>query len=166
MVGARAGITATPDSEIESPLDEPEEVLSSLLLASDAVGGRLAIDMSVVRRLEYIASTSVERSGPLEVVQYRGGILPLLRVADRLPNGEPAAPESEILQTVVCASSIGLVGVVVSRIEDVAPHPAERVSPQPPSRRGIVASFVVDDRITELIDVELLVADAGVGSNA
>ena len=140
--------------------------MSSLLLVSDAIGSRLAVEMSVVRRLEQIASTRVERSGPLEVVQYEGGILPLVRIADRLPSGprQNGDTDADVLQTVVCESSIGLVGLVMGRIDDVVARPASVATPQPPSRRGVVASVVVDDRITELLDVELLIADAGVWS--
>jgi two-component system, chemotaxis family, sensor kinase CheA len=120
--------------------------------------------MSAVRRLEQISCESVERSGPIEVVQYRDGILPLVRISDRLPNGRPPAPDTDVLHTVVCESSIGLVGLVVGRIDDVVPRPSTVASPQPPSRRGVIASLVVDDHVTELLDVELLIADAGVWS--
>jgi two-component system, chemotaxis family, sensor kinase CheA len=120
--------------------------------------------MSTVRRLEQIHSESVERSGLREVVQYHGGVLPLVRVTDRLPNARTTS-QTDVLDTVVCESSIGLVGLVVGHIEDVVPQPAAAL-PQPPSRHGVIASFVVDDRITELLDVELLIAEARVWSPA
>jgi two-component system chemotaxis sensor kinase CheA len=141
-----------------------EDLASALLLASGVDGGRIAVEMTVVRRLEEIATESVERSGPLEVVQYRGAILPLLRVADVLKNPGPPAPSVGVLHTVVCESSIGLVGLVVGHIEDVVPQPA--ATPQPSSRRGVIASLVVDNRVTELLDVEALIADSGLGRTA
>jgi chemotaxis signal transduction protein len=89
-------------------------------------------------------------------------------VADLLSNGTPA-PTTDELHTVVCKSSVGLVGLVVGRIEDVVPQPAASATtppPQPPSRRGVIASLVVDDRVTELLDLETLVADAGIPRTA
>jgi two-component system chemotaxis sensor kinase CheA len=66
------------------------------------------------------------------------------------------------IHAIVCDSSVGLVGLVVDRIEDVAARPP--TPPQPPPRRGVSASLVVDERVTELIDVEALIADAGIGA--
>ena len=83
-----------------------------------------------------------------------------------MSRASPTEPEPTVLQTVVCESSIGLVGIVVGRIDDVLPQPATVATPQPPSRRGVIASLVVDDHVTELLDVELLIADAGVWSTA
>jgi two-component system chemotaxis sensor kinase CheA len=161
-----AGITATQDNGKDDRIADEEDATSMLLLATDADGGRIAIDMAAVRRLEQIAGDSVERWGPFEVVQYRGGILPLVRVADILPNGTPAAPAADVLQVVVCESSVGLVGFVVARVEDVVPKPDAVASAQPPGRRGVMETLVVAGRVTELLDVELLVADAGVGRTA
>ena len=57
-----------------------------------------------------------------------------------------------------------MLGLVVGRIEDVVDEPV--IPSQPPSRRGIVTSFIVDDRVTELIDLEALIADAGLVTTA
>ena len=167
-VALSAGITATRDDADDRPVEPaPESAAGSLLMASDDAGSHIAIDMSTVRRLEQISGESVERSGPIEVIQYRGGILPLIRVANHLPSGPLSGrANSHVLQTVVCESSIGLVGIVVERIDDVLPRPATVATPQPPSRRGVIASLVIDNHVTELLDVELLIADAGVWSTA
>ena len=169
-VALAAGVGVTRDDAEDRQVGPQEQTTTaSLLLASDAYGSRLAVDMSSVRRLEQISSESVERSGPIEVVQYRGGILPIVRVADWLPSGSVATAtkrDGDVLHAVVCESSIGLVGIVVGRIDDVVPRPSTVATPQPPSRRGVIASLVVDDHVTELLDVELLIADAGVWSTA
>jgi two-component system chemotaxis sensor kinase CheA len=154
-------IAAAHDLDTDDRRVEPEAADVMLLLASDSDGGRIAVGLAAVQRLEQLDSSSVQRSGPFEVVPYRGGILPLVRVADMLPNGTPAARASDVLPTVVYESSIGLIGLVVGRIDDVAPQPTEIPTPQPPGRRGVIASLVVDGRVTELLDVEMLVADAG-----
>jgi hypothetical protein len=63
------------------------------------------------------------------------------------------------LQTVGCDSSVGLVGLVVKAIDDVVAAPA--APREAPSRRGVSASLVLDAGVTEVVDLEVLIADAG-----
>ena len=165
-LAADAGITmARNDStEVQSADHAVIDAGSSLLVASNADGTRIGIELSVVQRLEQFAGDQVERSGPREVIQYRGTILPLIRVAEILPRHPEAAPlgalcdASAPLKAVVCRSSAGLVGLVVEQIDDVVSMPTG--APQPLDRRG-TASLVVGDRVTQLLDVEALIADVG-----
>ena len=171
--GAGIAIGRADDIEVTDEPDSGANNVSSLLLASDPGGGRIAIELRAVRRLEQFASEAVERSGVHDVVQYRGEILPLISVSDVLPRrpdasaraaAGPAGGAAGMLQAVVCESSAGLVGLVVGRIEDVVEMPS--APPQPASRRGVAASLVVGDRVTELLDIEALVADAGLARSA
>jgi two-component system chemotaxis sensor kinase CheA len=143
---------------------------SGLLVAIGADGRRRAVRVADVRRLEQFSVDAVERTETVDVVQYRDVILPLVRVADVLTGrrsgapGETPAELSETVQTVVCESSVGLIGLVVHHIEDIVPEPF--ALPQMPSPRGVIASLVVDDQVTELLDLEDLIADAGVKRTA
>ena len=48
---------------------------------------RMAIDLSQVARLEEFRPEKIELAGGREAVQYRGQIMPLVRIApDRLPH--------------------------------------------------------------------------------
>ena len=166
----RAGIVTPVAPITEQPSSDLGIGQAGLLILTGADGGQLAVRMDKVVRLEQFAIEAVERSGSLDVVQYRGEILPLVRVSDVLlerrtePRGEAQAPSTVALQVVVCETSLGLVGLVVHRIDDVAPEPS--APKQPPSRRGVSASVVVDGRVTELLDVEALVEDAGLRRTA
>jgi two-component system chemotaxis sensor kinase CheA len=123
--------------------------------------GRMAIPVSKISRLEEIESTRIERTGGAEVVQYRGRILPLIRVFDVLPERrkEPRNPDCGVpagtLQVVIHHHGDRSVGLVVGRIIDTVEHSLtiERAA----SRQGIVGCLVVHDRITELLDVEKVV---------
>jgi two-component system chemotaxis sensor kinase CheA len=150
---AHHGSDADPASDITADNDE-----DSLLVAVDEGGGRVAVRLRSVRRLEQFDAGSVERIGPTDVVPYDGAILPLLRFG--MLDGRPVEPTiASRLQTVVCDSSVGLVGLVVKAIDDVVPTPA---SPrEAPSRRGVSASLVLDAGVTEVVDLEVLIADAG-----
>ena len=152
----------------ESPGTAAAVTEGSLLLATAPDGGRLAIHAGLVRRLETFAPDQVERAGNLEVVQYGGDILPLLRVAEVLPERRTvqratATPTAgtNVLAVVVCETPVGPVGLVVGSIDDFAAEPA--VPRQPPSRVGVEACVVVGERMAELLDLAVLVAQAGIG---
>jgi two-component system chemotaxis sensor kinase CheA len=169
-LAAAAGVVGSGD-------DRPREVVlagdrvdeSSLLLATGPGGGHLAVSLAAVQRLERFPREIVQHSGEVEVVQYGDAILPLLRLDELLPdaradrNGASAAA-AEHVQTIVCHSADGPVGLVVDRIDDVVAEPA--VPAQPSSRHGVIRRLVIDDRVTELLDIDALVARARAGAPA
>ena len=166
-LAAAAGVVGVRDDrprEVEVSGDIVNE--SSLLLATGVGGGHLAVSLSAVQRLERFPCRLVQRSGEVDVVQYGDAILPLLRLDELLPdsraNGNGASGSAaEHVQTIVCHSADGPVGLVVERIDDVVAVPS--VPSQPSSRRGVIRRLVIDDRVTELLDIDALVARARAG---
>ena len=116
---------------------------------------QIAIPLDRIRRLEQLAADAVESSGHTAVVQYRGAILPVVVVADvlRLPAVAPGQNiESAQLSTVVCATSLGLLGLIVDEIVDIATAPPgdwEQVAIP-----GTAGRTVVADRVTLVLDVD------------
>jgi two-component system chemotaxis sensor kinase CheA len=135
--------------------------LQAILVFQSPDDGRMAIPVAKISRLEEIDVARIERTGGAEVVQYRGMILPLIRVFERLPERrkEPRNPDCGVpagtLQVVIHTHGDRAVGLVVGRIIDTVEHSLaiERAA----SRPGIIGCLVVQDRITELLDVEKLV---------
>jgi len=134
-------------------LDGPE----SLLIVT--VGERrLAIPLSMLTRLEEIATDRIERVGQHEVVQYRGQLLPLSRLSTML--GEPVAADPETLKIIVYTQGRRSVGLVVDAVVDIAvEEPRSRADV---SAFGISGVVVVQDLVTELLDMEqaIMAADA------
>jgi len=136
--------------------------LHAILVFTSPDDGRMAIPVSDISRLEEIDTARVERTGNSEVVQYRGIILPLLRIFDILPERrkEPRNPDCGVaagtLQVVIHTHGDRSVGLVVGHIIDTVEHSLtiERAA----SRPGIVGCLVVQDRITELLDVQKVVS--------
>ena len=134
----------------------------TLLLFQVGKNGRMAIPLSLVARLEEFAHSSVEISGQKQVVQYRGQILPLVRISSAIEmpasvsNGTGA--NEPPLQVVVYAESGRSVGLVVDRILDIVEEDLviERVT----ERAGILGSAVVQQRVTDLLDVQEVVRAA------
>ena len=68
------------ETSVEAGRDE-----HALLLAENGLEGRVAIPLSIVARLEEFPRTVVERAGTQEVMQYRGQIIPLVRLSQSFP---------------------------------------------------------------------------------
>jgi len=123
----------------------------TLLLFNAGKNNRLAIPLSMVARLEEFPLNSIERAGDQDVVQYRGQILPLIQVSNYLTQPETAGPRQDPVQVVVYSESGRSVGLVVSEISDIVDE-AITVRRDAP-RRGIIGSAVINEKVTDLVDV-------------
>ncbi len=121
-------------------------------------------------RLEEIPAASIERVGGREVVQYRGHIMPLIRLSALLGSYAEAPAEGAGVQLVVYTRGERSVGFVVERILDIASERSGTRSDIDDS--ALVGSVVIGDKVVELLDMEhaVLAADpnfyAGAGDGA
>jgi two-component system chemotaxis sensor kinase CheA len=125
----------------------------TLLLFRVGDKDRMAIPLDLVARLEEFPAANVERSGDLEVVQYRSEILPLVSVAAFFGAPEPEADAPR--QVIVFSEGGRSVGLVVRKILDIVSE-SFTVS-QAASRPGVLGSAVVQQRVTDLIDVHTVI---------
>ncbi|MDN4173586.1 chemotaxis protein CheW [Nocardioides sp. SOB77] len=130
-----------------------------MLVVGIAGGRRVAIPLSSVTRLESIAASAVEQVGSREVVQYRGAILPLLRLDRHL--GAFGEKQHDELTVVVYSAGDRSVAIVVEEIIDIVDEDAQVRSDI--DDHGLLGSALVRDRIVELLDVRaaILAADPG-----
>jgi two-component system chemotaxis sensor kinase CheA len=111
---------------------------------------RYAIPLGDVCRLEQFAVTAIERAGRLEVVQYHGRLLPLVRL------GDPSADRA----TVVVYSDHGhTLGVLVESIVDV--FNGEVAIDVATAMPGVRGSAVIDGFATDIVDVAAVAAASG-----
>jgi len=132
----------------------------ALLLFEAGAHGRMAIPLSSVARLKRFEPSAIEHTGKQEVVQYRGHILPLVRVAEAVECGSGAAKTGSQapLEVVVCTRQGPSVGLVVENILDVV-H--EDVVLEPSGQKpGVLGSALIQQKVTELVDVEAVVRAA------
>ncbi|MCI0459905.1 MAG: chemotaxis protein CheW [Gemmataceae bacterium] len=144
----------------------------TVLLFTTQEGGRMAIPLAQVARLEEFPRSTLERVGAQEVVQYRGEILPLLRVgralrrADRMTRrgtgriqraarAPQEQPEGDTVSVVVHAGQGRQVGLVVGAILDIVEETI--TSRSRASRPGVLFTAVIQERVTEFLDVEGLI---------
>ncbi len=134
-----------------------------VLLCQYGEGGQVAIDLSAVGRLEQFPVHRIEIADDREAVQYRGQIMPLLRVSDLLQGKHRPAPREQALVHVVVYADRGRnVGLVVDRILDIVDE-AFRVERQT-GRRGVLGSAVIQKRITDIVDIPQLLGAAEPGA--
>jgi two-component system chemotaxis sensor kinase CheA len=128
-----------------------------MLLAAIGGGRRVAIPLDTVTRLEQVRSDTVERVGSREVVQYRGAILPIVRLDRHL--GASGDTDREVLEVIVYADHGRSVAIVVDEILDIVEGEASVHSDI--DDLGLLGSAVIGDRVTELLDVRaaILAAD-------
>ena len=117
----------------------------------------MAMPLAQVDRLEEFRVADFESTGDGPVVQYRGGILPLVGLSE-WAGGTLTADADGMTQAVVVGVGGRSVGLLVDRILDIvkttaAVHPAG-------ARPGIAGTAVVDGRVAELLDVQGVLADA------
>jgi two-component system, chemotaxis family, sensor kinase CheA len=147
-----------PEERHSEVRHEAAHASKALLLAENGKDGRVAIPLSLVARLEEFPATAVEQAGGQEVMQYRGQIIPLLRLSRALPAREPAADireERGSIQVVIYSESGRTVGLVVDHIVDVIDEygAVETMS----ARTGVTGSFVAQRRVTDLLDIPTIV---------
>ena len=124
---------------------------TSLLVVKLGNGRRAALPLKVVERLEEFPMARVETVGANQVVQYRGVILPLLRLADDYGSYE-AMEENAPLQVVVCQHRGQLFGFVVSQVLDIVED--ELAIRTHLDTGGNLGSAVVNEHVTELLNID------------
>jgi len=153
---------AIAEKELQSVAGSGER--QTMLLFQYGAEGRMAMQLSLVARLEEFKPEMVEKAGDCLVVQYRGQIMPLIRVSDVLHNsngngaGKAAGDGSGSMQVVVYSEQGRSVGLVVDRILDIVDEAI--VSQQPSKREGLLGSAVIQKRVTDLLDVRSIVRTA------
>jgi two-component system chemotaxis sensor kinase CheA len=136
---------ASDSEEVKSVDRQP------LLIFSPGNETRMAVPLSMVARLEEFNSNLLENSDGQEVVQYRGDIMPLIFLSDIFGMNTPREKE-DTMRVIVYSSRGRSVGVVVDKIIDIV---EEAVTIKKGSvGQGLLGSTVVQDKVTDLLDVE------------
>ncbi|MCA9188055.1 MAG: chemotaxis protein CheW, partial [Planctomycetales bacterium] len=107
--------------------------------------------LASVSRLEEFPARSVERVGHREVIQYRGGIMPLVHLGSS-SYGYGEESNNGQFQVVVCGRGSKNVGFVVGQILDVVDQAGDSDDVDLTSDTQIIA-----DRVTQIVDVNSLI---------
>jgi two-component system chemotaxis sensor kinase CheA len=162
--GAVANLRGWAADEAPATADAPRPAeRPSVLLVEGRDGGRMAIPLSQVARLEEFPRARIERVAQRRVVQYDGQILRMVDVGASLSAagrpGEASHEDKETFQVVVYARPQGPVGLFVERILDIVEQDSDVRGP--PSRPGVACTAVIQGHVTEMLDVEALIGATG-----
>jgi two-component system, chemotaxis family, sensor kinase CheA len=137
---------------------DTNSVSQMLLVVGIGKKRRAAIPLSMVARLEEIPAANIEIADGLEVVQHRGQILPLIRLSNLLGADGSDEKYVERMQVVVYSERGRSVGLIVDRILDIVETPLE--VQRATKRRGAVTSAVIQQRVTDLLDIHGIIRAA------
>jgi two-component system chemotaxis sensor kinase CheA len=161
------------DGDRPAELEELEEleaveagILTEQLLIVAAGGRRIGLPLSRVTRLEEVRRSDVEQAGPAgraDVVQYRGDLMRLGRLAELLGATDTAgatgtgtdtltAVAGPVLNVVVCMDAGRTVGLVVDAVLDIASEVA--AARRDSASYAISGVAVVQGLVTEILDVD------------
>jgi two-component system chemotaxis sensor kinase CheA len=152
---------AAVEQELLTTRTADDEDRTALLVLEVADGRRAALPLAAVARLEEFPRERVERTGSAEVVQYRDGLLPLVRLAPAIGLVD-TSDRGDQVSVVVHELADRAVGIVIDRVLDVVE--ASVVLSEVGHRYGVTGSAVVQDHVTDLVDLEAVVARAGVSA--
>jgi len=142
----------------------PAATGGQVLVVALAQRRRVAIPLAAVTRLERVGREAIEHVGGREVIQYRGAIVPLVRLDRSLePRVTPAGADSPLQDQLVVIFTRGprTVALAVEEVLDIMDDDPARHAE---GDGGVVVdSTVLRGRVTELLDVRhaVLLGDPG-----
>lgn len=153
-------------SQAQVEVSASSEPITSLLLLRGPDDSRLAVPLARVARLETVPLSQLEEAGGTEVLQYGNNIMPIVQLSSLLPerrvrprNVESEPESSEYVNLVVLSARGGQIAMAVHDILDVVDAPI--VLKSPGSRSGVLGTLVIQQRVTELLDLDWVIEQAG-----
>jgi len=162
----RAGMVASQELRNEQSESGTRKEKLTLLLLGGPDGERMAMPLDWVQRLEDFDAEAKELVAGAYVMQYRGEILPVVELVDLLDERRKARRSAEGLHPAEATGRISAVVVKsennkdvileVHRILGIVKVEFEKLNP--PSRAGVRGTLVVQERVTELLELKELLA--------
>ncbi|UCH73563.1 MAG: chemotaxis protein CheW [Rhodospirillales bacterium] len=146
-------VTETAAAEMASLAEDGADDRVPLLLFHAGDDTPMAVPLALVARLEEIALEDVEISNGQLVVQYRGGLMPLL----------PLRADGEIAKTgrqsaIVFADRDRSMGLLVDQIVDIV---EDKLSIELTTERpGMLGSAIIDGAATDIVDTSYYLTQA------
>ncbi|PQO48067.1 chemotaxis protein CheW [Blastopirellula marina] len=154
-ISDEAKLDLTDQSELEAKRIEEDlhdgEESQTLLMFTNHPQETFAIPMGVVLRVERIKASQIDTVGGLEVLQYRGASLPVMRLENNI-NARPAPADLESVFVVIFdinGYEVGLIAPQLKDIQSVVMH----VDATTFRETGVCGSFVFDGHAIRLLDV-------------
>ena len=130
----------------------------TLLLLRSGKDNLMAVPLNKVDRIEEFSISIIEMAGKQEVVQYRDAIMPLVRLACFINDAYEDADNQDTVQVIVYSRGSQNMGLIVDHVYDIVDVTFELE--EHISRPGVVGTLVIDDKVTEILDIEEIISTA------
>ncbi len=156
-LASTAGLRETSERLAASGLEgseseEEEREKTAFVILKVGENRTVAIPVDQVARLESIPTATVEKSGEIDVVQYRGALMRLVRLHEVLGIlGHQTVPDAP-LKVIVHESDHGPIGFVVADLTDVLEDVVDLTDVD--SGYGLAGAVVLHGRVTDVLDLE------------
>jgi two-component system chemotaxis sensor kinase CheA len=127
-----------------------KEVASLLIFSNDNDKERFAVSLGLVERIESIKADAIEHVGGKQVIQYRGGALPLFSM-DQVASVKPL-PKVQDLEIIVFTIGGREIGLMVIPPVDAVEVPIN-IDSKALKQPGIIGSAIINSRTTLIIDM-------------
>ena len=159
-IAKEGGLLQAKSDETKLTLEDSPEHGSgiehhTLILFSASGNDRFAVPLALVDRLEEFYLSKVERAAGRDIIQYRGGLLPLIRL-DRILGIDSPDQNREMIPTIVFSGKKKNIGLVVDRILDIV-DVESILHPPPPGKTGVAGSLVIEGMTTDLLNIDQVI---------
>ncbi len=139
--------------EVTSSVSSHEEQHQTIVLFRTGSNEYYGVPLAFVVRLEEFSASQIETSGGREVLQYRGDILPLMRLEAHL--NLPSTPDPELLSLIVFSveKPIGLVVHEVVNMVEISTH----IDTETFHQQGVLGSTIVEGHSVLIVDIHGLI---------
>lgn len=148
------GISAATSEATHEAVDEDKSIAASsnrhetvsMLVFKAGSGGNKAVPLSLIARLEEADLATTEFAGERTVLQYRGGLMPLVGF-----DGRPAKREGQH-PILVFAEGDRMCGLVVDEVVDIVEGSLDLQLVSGGAEAGLLGSSIIDGKSTDVID--------------
>ena len=133
------------DDKVAAAASNRHETVSMLVFKAGA-GGNKAVPLSLIASLEEADLSTAEFAGERTVIQYRGGLMPLVGF-----DGLPAKREGQH-PILVFAEGDRMCGLVVDEVVDIVEGSLDLQLVSGGTEAGLLGSSIIDGKSTDVID--------------
>lgn len=139
--------------EEQSLTETQKENRQTIVLFRAGKNEYYGVPLAFVVRLEEFPTSQIERSGGREVLQYRGEVLPLMRLEPYL-NIE-ASPDPDLLSMIVFSveKPVGLVVTEILNTVEISTH----IETETFQQKGVLGSTIVEGHSVLILDIHGLI---------
>ncbi|MBS1802414.1 MAG: chemotaxis protein CheW [Acidobacteria bacterium] len=156
-IGSAAAMPSVESGQDDTVGRARSEDLHSLVLFGNGPGTLCAVHSDTVRRIERVDSCKIEMIGGRRTMQYNGGLLPVVTLADTarveaIPEGSDLA----VIIAVIGGREIGLLGTMPVDVVEAEARIDHSTHRQP----GVAGSTIVREKTVLVVDLHELIDDA------